>query len=114
LGLALVSIQFSLGRLFVPWYAPVLATLGTLFLLISVAWRRTIPRIIALVLVAALAALEWYTLVALVKLPDYQGPAQPGKQFPAFTATSADGRPFTDANLRDGSRRVLVFFRGRW
>jgi hypothetical protein len=50
-----------------------------------------------------------------MKLPDYEGPARAGQQLPAFQATLAsNGRPFTDADLGDGHRRVMVFFRGRW
>ena len=37
-------------------------------------------------------------------------PQAPGCTFSTF----ADGRPFTDEDLRDGSRHVMVFFRGRW
>jgi hypothetical protein len=66
------------------------------------------------VLVAAFAGLQWYFLVALMKLPAYEGPAQAGNPLPAFHAIRADGRPFTEADLRDGSWRVLTFFRGRW
>jgi hypothetical protein len=113
-GLALFFIQFALKRLFVPWYAPVLATVGVALLLLSLARRRTVPRVVALVLVACLAGLEWYFLVSMVKLPAYTGPAQAGRQLPPFRAVFADGRPFTDADLRDGSRHALVFFRGRW
>jgi hypothetical protein len=114
LGLGLAAAQFGLKHLAVPWYSPVLATLGVALLVVAVAHRRSIPRVIGLVLVAAFAGLEWYFLVSLMKLPAYEGPAQAGKPFPAFTATLADGRPFTDADLRDGSRRVMAFFRGRW
>jgi hypothetical protein len=114
LGLALVFVQLGLKLLFDPWYSPALATLGAALLLVSVARRCSIPRVVALVLVAALAGLQWYFLVSLVKLPDYEGPAQAGKQLPEFRTTLADGRPFTTSDLRDGSRQVLVFFRGRW
>jgi hypothetical protein len=114
LGLALTAVQFSLKHLAVPWYSPVLATVGAFLLLVSLARRRSISRVIALVLVAALAGYQWYALVWLMKLPDYQGPARAGQQLPAFSAALADGRPFTEADLRDGSRRVMVFFRGRW
>jgi hypothetical protein len=114
LGLALTVAQFSLKYLFVPWYSPVLATLGACLLLGAVALRRSIPRVIAFVLVAACAGLQWYFLVSLMKLPAYDGPAQAGKPLPSFSATLADGRPFTEADLRDGSRRVMAFFRGRW
>jgi FtsH-binding integral membrane protein len=114
LGLVLAIIQFGLKYLFVPWYSPVLATLGAVLLFLSVAWRRSLPRIAALVLVTAFAGFQWYFLASMVKLPDYQGPAQPGKQLPQFRAMFADGQPFTEADLRDGSRRVMTFFRGRW
>jgi hypothetical protein len=114
LGLALAVAQFSLKILGVPWYSPALATLGILLLLVSLVRRTAIPRVLALVLVTTLAGLEWYTLVSLMKLPAYEGPAQPGQPLPAFRSTLADGRSFTDADLRDGSRRVLAFFRGRW
>jgi hypothetical protein len=114
LGLALTVAQFALKYLAVPWYSPVLATLGALLLLVAVARRLSIPRVIALVLVAAVAGFQWYALVSLMKLPAYDGPAQPGKPVPAFTATLADGRSFTEADFRDGSRHVMTFFRGRW
>jgi hypothetical protein len=114
LGLALAMVQFGFKYLFVPWYTPALATLGAVLLLVSVVRRRSIPRVVFLLLIAAFAGLQWYFLGSLMKLPDYQGPVQAGKQLPAFNSSYADGRPFTDADLRDGSRRVLVFFRGRW
>jgi hypothetical protein len=49
-----------------------------------------------------------------MKLPAYEGPARPGQEFPAFASTYPDSRSFTEADLRDGSRRAMVFFRGRW
>jgi hypothetical protein len=113
LGLVLAVIQFSLKQLFVPWYTPALATGGTLLLLVAVARRLSVVRVVALVLVAAVAALQWFVLVVLMKLPAYGGP-EAGEHLPAFRTVHADGRPFTEADLRDGSWRVLVFFRGRW
>jgi hypothetical protein len=113
LGLAAFVIQFSLGILKTPWYSPVLATVGALLLVVAVAKRRSIPRLLGLVLVAALAGLQWYLFGVFLKLPDYSGPAV-GQPVPAFTATLADGRTFRDSDLRDGSRQVLVLFRGRW
>ncbi len=114
LGPALLFVQFGLKRLFVPWYSPALATIGAMLLLLAVARRRGIARIVALVLVAVFAGFQWYFLASMMKLPNYAGPAQAGKQLPPFRAALADGRPFTEADLRDGSRRALVFFRGRW
>ncbi len=114
LGLVLAIAQFGLKVTGVPWYSPALATAGAVLLLVAVARRHSVPRVIALVLVTALAGFEWYTLVWLMKLPAYEGPALAGRPLPAFASTRADGRPFTDADLRDGSRRVMTFFRGRW
>lgn len=114
LGLALAVAQFGLKIVGVPWYTPALATLGAVLLAVSLVRRRTTPRAVALVLVAALAGFEWYALGSLLRLPAYDGPARPGRPFPASRAAYADGRPFTDADLRDGSRRAVVFFRGRW
>ena len=114
LGVALVYVQFRLKHLFVPWYSPVLATVGAVLLLLSVARRWSILRVIALVLVAVLAGFEWYVVASFLKLPDYEGPVRAGQKLPSFSATLASGRTFTEADLQDGSRRVMVFFRGRW
>jgi hypothetical protein len=114
LGPVLFVAQFWLKHLAMPWYSPVLATLGACLLVVALAHRRSIPRVIALVLVAAFAGLQWYFLVVLFKLPAYEGPARAGQPIPAFSTTFADGRPFTEEDLRDGSRHVMVFFRGRW
>lgn len=115
LGLVLVGVQLmALKVLIVPWYSPILATLGAFFLFVATARRRSIGRVIALVLIALAAGFQWFFLGVVVKLPEYHGPAQAGKILPAFSATLADGLPFTDADLRDGSRHVLTFFRGRW
>jgi hypothetical protein len=114
LGVGAYFVQLGLKQLFTPWYAPALATLGVL--LVFLAWRRrpTALRAVALLAVLALCALEWYFLVALTRLPAYTGPAQPGQQVPPFAATLADGRAFTDADLRQGTPTALVIFRGRW
>jgi hypothetical protein len=114
LGLVLVAVQFGLKYLFVPWYSPALFSLGAVLLFLSIVRRRSLLRMVALVVVAALAGFQWYVLVAMIKLPDYTGPAQPGKKLPHFQAVLANGRPFTEADLSDGSRRVMTFFRGRW
>src|SRR5437899_1804279 len=51
--------QFSAKVLTVPWYAPVLATLGILLLFVAV-WRKpNIWRISALVLFGLMAAFQW-------------------------------------------------------
>ncbi len=115
LGLGLMPVQlFGLKFLVVPWYSPVLATLGALLLLVALTRRVSVLGVVALVLIAASAGLQWFVLAVMIKLPDYQGPARVGEQLPAFEAAYADGRSFTDVDLRDGSRRAMFFFRGRW
>lgn len=114
LGIPLYFAQFSLGKLTVPWYQPVLATLGVVLLLRAVSRRRSIGRVIALVLIAAFAALDWYFVASVSKLPSYVGPARVGQKIPAFRTALADGRPFTEKDLQDGKLNVLVFNRGRW
>jgi hypothetical protein len=114
LGVAAMLVQqFALKIMRTPWYSPVLATVGVVLLVVALARRRSIPRVIGLVLVAAFAGLQWYLFGVLLKLPAYQGP-EVGRPVPAFAATFADGRTFRDADLRDGSRHLLVLFRGRW
>jgi hypothetical protein len=114
LGPVAAVVQFGLKHLSAPWYSPVLATLGALLLLVAVVRRRSIPRVITLVLVAAFAGLQWYFLAVLTKLPEYTGPARAGEPMPVFHGTLADGRPFTQEDFRDESRHVMAFFRGRW
>jgi hypothetical protein len=113
LGIAGFMAQFALNIPKTPWYSPALATIGALLLLLSLARRFTIPRVLGLLLVAGFAGLQWYFFGVMMKLPDYKGP-EPGRPVPAFAATLADGKTLQDSDLRDGKRSVLVFFRGRW
>jgi hypothetical protein len=115
LGVGLMIAQFSLKRLdFVPWYAPALATVGALLLAVAFLRRPGVLRGLVLLLVVVLAGYLWFVLAGAGQLPAYNGPARAGERVPEFRTTLADGRPFTDADLRDGSRRAMVFFRGRW
>jgi hypothetical protein len=114
LGLVLYGIQFSRKEFVVPWYAPVLGTAGVLLMALAWRLRPTVWRVIGLGLFTLLVAGEWYFLLSLSKLPAYTGPARAGEVIPRFTTTRADGRPFTDRDLQQGSPTVLLFFRGRW
>jgi hypothetical protein len=118
LGLALVGVlayvvQLSLQQLIAPWYMPVLATLGVVFIGASMLELRTIWRAIALVVVVLLAGAEWAFMYA-VRLPRYTGPVVVGQPFPAFELSRADGTPFSQRDLAGDQNNVLVFFRGRW
>jgi hypothetical protein len=114
LAIVLGIIQYVLQILVVPWQVPIVTTLGALLLLVSVTRRFTLTRVIAVVLITALAGLEWVFMASLSKLPEYTGPVRAGLKIPAFQTALADGRPFTDQNLQDGTPSVLIFFRGRW
>lgn len=115
LGLVLNFVQILLMKLLeVPWYMPVLATVGALCALVSIRKRPTWTRGIALVILAVLTAGEWYFLLSMSRLPEYQGPVQVERKIPEFTTTLADGRPFTEKDLQKGALTALVFYRGRW
>src|SRR5262249_21366417 len=114
LGLLLYGVQLSAGRTDAPWYAPALATLGVVLVLASLQRRRGAWRALALVLVAFLAVFEWWFLLVYARLPAYAGPVRVGQPFPEFRVQTADGTPFTRADLSGGRATALVFFRGRW
>jgi hypothetical protein len=115
LGLVFNFIQiFQLKYLVTPWYLPIMATAGVLLALVSVRQRPTLTRIVGLVLLALLTGLEWFFLLSLSRLPEYQGPVQVDRMIPDFTTTLADGRPFTAKDLQRGIPTVLVFYRGHW
>lgn len=114
LGLGAAGIQYGLKILIVPWYVPALTTLAVILLVFSLARRRTVTRIVTLVVVAGLAGLQWLFLLSLSRLPEYQGPVQIGSKLPAFQTTLSDWRPFANKDLETGMAHVVVFFRGRW
>lgn len=114
LGLVSAGTQYALKQLMVPWYAPVLATVGVGLVLLSCRRRPTVVRFIGLGLLTVACAFEWYFLVVATRMPQYTGPAQVGSTVPAFSALRADGSAFTDDDLKHGPPTALVFFRGRW
>jgi hypothetical protein len=113
LGIAAYAVQLSVHRLSSPWYVPCAATVGAVFVALSL-WRaRTVWRVLALVLVALVAGAGWAFLLG-ARLPAYTGPVAAGQPFPAFATIRADGTPFTRSDLEGEQDTVLVFFRGRW
>ena len=113
LGIAAYAVQLSVHRLSSPWYVPCAATVGAVFVALSL-WRApTVWRVLALVLLVLLAGAESAFLAAL-RLPAYTGPVAAGRPFPAFATIRADGSPFTQTDLEGDQDTVLVFFRGRW
>jgi hypothetical protein len=108
------AIQFHFRYLQVPWYVPILTTVGALCMAWAVFESASIGRIILFVLVGLLTAAEWAFFVLILALPAYTGPAEVGKPFPVFQVARADGSLFTQDDLRGSQENVLVFFRGRW
>lgn len=113
LAAAAVVVQYSLRLLINPWYFPALTTLAALAILAALAQRVSGTRIIAFLLMGGVSGFFWFALLVSARLPEYAGPAR-GQKLPAFHATLADGRSFTQADLEDGTPTVLTFFRGRW
>jgi hypothetical protein len=113
LGVLGYVLQLAMHRLTVPWYMPTLATIGVGCLVASLWQKRTVWRVLALLLVALLAGAQW-TLLLSARLPAYTGPVAAGKPMPAFATLRADGTPFTQSDLEGTQHAVLVFFRGRW
>src|SRR5207244_3454208 len=107
LGLAAAVVQYTLKVLIVPWYVPALTTIGVVLLAASLTQRRTITRILMLVVLTVLAGAEWFFIVALARLPEYSGP-RVDEPMPAFQTTRADGRSFSNKDLQDGTPHILV------
>lgn len=114
LGPLIYAVQMRAGSLVVPWHWPALATLGALCMAASARRRPGVWRIAGLAVFSILCGLEWFFFGVATRTPAYAGPAQVGTKLPAFAATYADGRPFTNKTLADGNRSVVLFFRGRW
>jgi hypothetical protein len=114
LGPGIYAGQMALGQTPMPWYLPILASLGVVLMAVSVWRRRGVLRSIGVVLFLALAGLEWTFFVALSKSPEYTGPAQTGTKAPPFETTLADGRSFSNMDFATGDATVLLFFRGHW
>jgi hypothetical protein len=114
LGPVLYSIQMTARILtVVPWYAPILATVGLGLSIFALGQARSAWRFIGLGFCFLLAAFQWF-IVLPSKLPEYSGPATVGKPLPEFSATRADGTPFESDDLAGEQNTVMVFFRGRW
>ena len=111
IGFGLYLLQVTAAKqLWMPWYAPILATLGTLLILLSLGRRFGIGRLIALLLVGAIAAGQWWFILVYARLPHETGMVVKDQPFPAFTATRAsDGSDFTQDSLKGKQNTVLVF-----
>lgn len=106
--------QLSAKILVLPWYMPILGTLGAGLMFFAVVKSRSWVRIGLFVVLALLAAFQWLLVTGITRLPAYTGPVAAGQPFPAFATTLADGTPFTQDDLKGGQNTVLVFYRGHW
>jgi hypothetical protein len=113
IALGAYIVQFQLHAFTMPWYVPIAAAIGLVAVAIAVWQRPGVFRIGGLVLVALFCAAQ-VLFFTVSKLPTYAGPAHAGEPVPAFKTVLADGRPFTDNDLKKGDPNVLLFFRGRW
>ncbi len=114
LGLGAYAVQLAFHGMAVPWYAPLLGTLGSALAGVAALRRRTVTRFAVFGLLVLLTALEWAFLLVFSRLPAYQGPVQVGRPVPDFEAAAAAGGVVSARDLRRGTPSVLVFFRGRW
>jgi 4-amino-4-deoxy-L-arabinose transferase-like glycosyltransferase len=111
-GLAIYAIQlFALKQYVVPWYAPILATIGVAGMLVAVVRRWTVWRLVGLAVCLLLTAGEW-AFLATTRTKAYAGPSI-GDPLPAFSAIDQNGSSVTENNLA-GRPTVLVLFRGHW
>src|SRR3954469_24516919 len=85
LGVAAYVLQLWLQRLSVPWYMPAMALLGAALVAAALREKRTVWRVLALVVVLLLGGFEVLALNSM-RLPRYTGPVAVGKPFPAFEA----------------------------
>ena len=113
LGILGYAAQIAAQRLMAPWYMPIAATLGVLLILVALWQTRTVWRLLALLFVLLLAGAEWMFMVQM-RLPAYTGPVASGESFPDFTTMRANGQLFTQRDLVNDRKTVMVFFRGRW
>lgn len=113
-GPVLYLLQLRLRILTVPWYTPVLATIGAALAITALLKARSISRWLAAGLFTAFAGAAWLAMLVLLHVPDYRGPVRVGHPFPEFTTARADGSTFTQDDLKGDKNSILVFFRGRW
>jgi hypothetical protein len=114
LGMAGYAVQlFALHLLFTPWYMAAMTSVGALLVLLAILRKRTVVRILTLLLLLLVGAGQWGLLLHM-RLPAYTGPVSAGIPFPAFVTHRADGSTFSQRDLGGDKNDVLVFFRGRW
>lgn len=97
-----------------PWYLPIGGTLAALAVLFAIGRPRRWWRVAIAGMCVALAAFEWFFLLSLTVLPQYNGPIAQGSSLPEFHAALADGTQIDADYFRQQRPTALVFFQGRW
>ena len=113
-GVAIYAIQLQMKILVTPWYAPILATIGTLLVVAALLRSRTVWRWAATGCFTLFAAAQWLMMLVALSAPAYTGTAVAGQPFPDFTTTLANGSAFSLEDFKGDQSTVLLFFRGRW
>jgi hypothetical protein len=113
-GIAVYAYQVNSGQLPSPWPIPIFASLGAVLILLSLFRRRTVWRVLALLLVGGIAAGEWFLLLGPMRLPAETGKVATGQTLPEFKAYRTDGQEFTQDSLKGEQNTVIVFYRGHW
>ena len=113
LGILAYVVQLKMQHLTAPRYLPFTGIVGVLLVVAALWQRRSVWRVLALLLVLLLAGAEGAFLLAS-RAPAYIGPGAKDQSFPAFATVRADGTPFTQRDLEGDQDNVLVSFRGRW
>src|SRR5262245_61150865 len=98
LAIAAYVVQVSFARLSSPLYVPIAATIGVALVIAALMKQRSFWRWTALVFIVFLAGAEWFFVIG-TRLPNYSGPVAVGQSFPAFSAMTANGKPFTQHEL---------------
>ena len=105
--------RFSQANLVLPYYLPVIVTVGFGVMVRGFLQKRSILRVLGLILALLMTLVAWMIIFGL-SLPKYDGPATVGATAPAFEAQLAMGGDFQASNLKDGKNRIIVFYRGIW
>lgn len=113
-GLAIyATLLLGAHLLHTPWYMLGFSALALALVLTAMRRKRSVWRLLVLLVLALLTCFEAWILFSYSQNPAYAGPAA-GVRFPTdFTASLADGKPFTGTDLI-GRDTLLVFYRGHW
>ena len=109
------AMQVGWGNVLItPWYLPIGGTFAALLVLYAANRQRRWWRLAIALACVMVACFEWFFLLGMTVLPDYQGPVAEGGALPAFHATLADGTEVDATYFQQNHPTALIFFQGRW